>query len=345
MKPPFSQWPRTYGGPAGTGRLKSRPRDFQVVEQLGFEPGGGGEHVYLWVEKTGLNTEQLAAEFARFAGVSRRRVGYAGLKDKQALTRQWFCVHLPGKQELPWEECRGDGFRILRWLRHPRKLQRGALAGNRFQITLRQFEGDRRQAESILEQLSSQGFANYFGPQRFGHQGANVAHAVAMFEGREKVRNRHLRGLYLSAARALIFNQVLDYRVREGNWHIPLPGDLLMFDGGGAFFRAETLDDDIVERVRSLTLHPSGPLWGDRGELASAEAGEIERSAAGEWQTLARGLEREGLRRQRRPLRVQATDLSWSWQGDSLRLEFFLPAGVYATTLLREIIATEESDT
>ncbi len=341
MIPP--RWLRAYGGPAGGGVLKGIPEHFQVEEILGFAPDGEGEHVFLWVEKSGLNTDEVADRLARFASVARRQISYAGLKDRNALTRQWFSVHLPGKGALPWEDCRGEGFQVLQWRRNRRKLKRGALAGNRFRIRIHDFSGDRGQADGILSRIAEQGMANYFGLQRFGNGAGNIERALAWFEGGKKPGSRHLKGLYLSAARAWIFNRVLSSRVERGDWNKPLPGDLLMFDGGGAFFRVETVDDEIVSRVRALKIHPSGPLWGLGKDRASLAAGEIERRIAEECGELARGLERVAVKSARRALRIRPLDLSWSWEGDDLRLEFALPAGAYATALIRELIEIEDS--
>ncbi|BCX87797.1 tRNA pseudouridine13 synthase [Methylomarinovum tepidoasis] len=338
MKPPTC--PRTFGPPLGRAQVKQAAEDFQVEEILGFTPSGEGEHVFLWVEKRGRNTEDVAMELARFAGVPRRQVSYAGLKDRHALTWQWFCVHLPGRRELPWDGCRGDGFAVLRWTRNRRRLRKGALQGNRFRLRLQGFDGDRAAFEARLQQIARRGMPNYFGPQRFGHGGGNLARAVAMLQG-EKVRSRHHRGLYLSAARAVIFNQVLALRVEAGCWDRALPGDLLMFDGGGAFFRAEGIDAEIEARMARLALHPTGPLWGE-GEGAVGEAGAWEHRAVSLWPDLAAALVREA-KMQRRPLRVRVRDLRWEWEEPAaLRLSFTLPAGSYATGLVHELIETGE---
>ena len=338
MKPPVC--PRAFGPPLGTARLKARPEDFQVEEILGFEPSEEGEHVFLWVEKRGRNTEDVAAALARFAGVPRRQVSYAGLKDRHAVTRQWFCVQLSGKGEPPWQDCRGEGFAVRRWCRNRRRLRKGALEGNRFRLRLRDFDGDRVALEARLERIAREGMPNYFGPQRFGRDGANLEKAAAMLQGSGKTCSRHRRGLYLSAARAAIFNRVLALRVEAGCWDRPLPGDLLQFDGSGAYFAAAGIDAETGERVARLALHPTGPLWG-RGERAGGEAGRWEAQAAQEWAGLAAALEAETQAR-RRPLRVRVRALRWRWEGAALVLEFILPAGSYATRLVHELLETGE---
>ncbi len=333
------RWPTAFGGPVGRGRIKSCPEDFQVEEILGFEPCGDGEHVFLWVEKRGLNTDQVAEHLAAFARVPRQRVSYAGLKDRHALTRQWFCLHLPGGPEPPWSMCQGEGFRVLSWSRNRRRLRRGALSGNRFRIRIRRLSASAEELTAILRRIQCQGIPNYFGAQRFGREGNNLIRAQALLAGDEKIRCRHRRGLYLSAARALIFNQVLALRIAEKNWNRALPGDRFMFAQGNTFFSAG-VDPVIERRVAALEIHPSGPLWG-AGERADGEAGKIEAAAVSRWPQLADGLER-CTRAMRRPLRVPVTRLAWRLSAGELVLEFVLPAGSYATALIDELIELEE---
>ncbi|XSG83697.1 MAG: tRNA pseudouridine(13) synthase TruD [Methylohalobius sp. ZOD2] len=340
---PIPDWLRAYGGPYGKGVLKRRPEDFQVEEVLGFEPSGDGEHVFLWVEKRELNTEQAAEMLARFANVSRGRIGYAGLKDRHGVTCQWFSVHLPGRPDLPWHALDGDTIRIRQCTRNRRKLKRGALRGNRFRLCLRALNGDRERMETVLARIKAQGMPNYFGPQRFGREGGNLSRAKNLLTGQSVVRNRHLRSLYLSAARSFLFNQVLAVRIEQDNWHTLLPGDWLMFDGGKAGFLAELPDADIRSRVAALQLHPTGPLWGREGERATLDAGAIESRVIEACPKLARGLENAGVKGMRRPFRVRVGKLDWTWRDSDLALVFELPSGAYATSLVRELIETENS--
>ena len=195
-------WPVAFDGPAGYGKIRSRPDDFIVNEQLGFEPSGSGEHVFLEIEKVGENTEYVARALARFAGVRQRDIGYAGLKDRHARTRQWFSVWLPGKDDPCWEDFATDTIKILGFARHNKKLKRGVLVGNDFCLIVRDWRGDRMQTESILEAIKTHGLPNYFGEQRFGINGQNINQALAMFQG-AKVK-RPQRSLYLSAVRSFI---------------------------------------------------------------------------------------------------------------------------------------------
>ncbi|HHJ39184.1 MAG: hypothetical protein AXA67_11640 [Methylothermaceae bacteria B42] len=334
----MARWPYAFGMPEAQGYVKSIPEDFIVEEILGFDLSGEGEHLFLWVEKTNENTETVARQLADLAGIPRRQISYAGLKDRQAVTRQWFSLHLPGKKNPDWRLWGNFGFSVLKAVRHHRKLKKGALTGNRFRLRVRDITGDCDGVEARICQLAELGIPNYFGSQRFGYEGENVKHATAWFQGELTVKSRHLQGIYLSAARAWLFNQVLAARISKQAWNQPLNGDLLMFDGSGAFFRAEKLDEAIGTRVRQQHLHPSGPLWGVGDDKASHEAGEIELQAIKEYPQLAQGLEKYRVKLSRRPLRARLQDFEWEWRDKDLQLSFSLPSGSYATAVLRELV-------
>ena len=334
--------PYAHGGPAGSGLLKQTPEDFAVEEILGFAPSGEGEHVFLDLEKTGANTDEVAARIAEFAGVSRMSVSYAGLKDRQARTRQWFSVHLPGKQGPDWQALNGSELRVLEACRHNRKLKKGTLKGNRFHLRIRRLKADRAPLEQRLQQIARDGAPNYFGPQRFGRGGQNIDKAKALFDGSLTTRNRHLRGIYLSAARSHIFNLILAERVRRQNWNRALEGDAFTFPDSHSFF-CDALTPELLERVASFQIHPSGPLWG-KGELPTrSEARELEAAVAEQEAELCRGLERNNVEMARRALRINPGEFVWEWDGsdeggEQLLVSFTLPAGAYATTVLREAL-------
>ncbi len=309
-----------------------------VDEQLGFELSGAGEHVWLRLSKRAINTEQLARTLARIAGVPARAVGYAGLKDRHAVTRQWFSVQLPGREVPDWQRGLPDGVELLETVRHTRKLQKGAAAGNRFTITLRDCIGAPEALARRLATMAQHGVPNYFGEQRFGHDAGNLAHVRALFAGRETVHDRHRRGLYLSAARSHLFNAVLAQRVRDGTWGQLLDGEAVMLAGSRSFFAAARIDATLRARLAQHDVHPSGPLWG-RGELPTQGAVRaLEEAVAAHEAELVRGLAAEGLRQERRPLRLLPQALTAQWaDAATLVLSFALPAGSYATTLLREL--------
>lgn len=330
--------PFAHGAPPAHGILRHTPEDFQVEEQLGFEPEGEGEHLWLWVEKRGVNTEQVVRQLAKIAGVRQGAVGYAGLKDRHALTRQWLSVHLPKgdlDQAALWH---GGQWRIARAVKARRKIRRGGLRGNRFLITVRGLRGDVAAVEERLGRIAGRGVPNYFGEQRFGRD--NIPRAEAMVRGELRVADRHLRGIYLSSLRSALFNAVLARRVTDGSWQRALSGEALNLVGSRSFFVAEHIDDAIVRRLAIGDVHPSGPLWG-RGEpptLGEARALEEQVIAAcpAAW---SQACIDTGMAQERRPLRLAVVDLKWQWSdGDILQLDFSLGAGAYATAVLREIV-------
>ncbi len=336
-----SELPHAFGGPAGAGQLRVEPEDFVVREQPICAPDGAGEHVWLWVRKRNANTEWVARQLARCAGVTPREVSYAGLKDRRAVTEQGYSVQLPGKADPDWAAARIEGVEILRAVRHSRKLKRGALRGNAFEIRIRGVTAERGALESRLEAVAARGMPNYFGEQRFGRDGGNLAAALAMLRGEGPRVQKHERGLYLSAARSFLFNQVLAARVCDGSWERALPGDALQLDGRRAWFVPETVDAEIEARVRVLDVHPTGPLWGRGEPVTRADARALEDACLAGYQDTCAGLARAGLEQDRRALRVRVQDLAWSWETeDRLLLRFALPPGSYATALLRELVST-----
>jgi tRNA pseudouridine13 synthase len=332
--------PHAFGGPPLRGVLRSTPEDFFVDEDLGFAPDGAGEHVFVRVEKRGANTDFVARELARFAGVRPESVSFAGLKDRHAVTRQTFSIHLPGKSDPDWAALAHAEFRVLDASRHSRKLQRGALKGNRFRIVLREVEGDRDAAERVVESIRTQGVPNYFGEQRFGREAANVEKALRMFAGRRV--QRHERSLFLSAARSHLFNAVLAMRVERGNWNRALDGDVFMLAGSHSIFGPEPLMPELLARLASGDIAPTGPMWG-AGELRTRDAvAELENSVVAANPELAAGLATNGLRQERRSLVLRPGELAVNWLPDAgAELSFYLISGAYATVLLREIFYNE----
>ncbi len=339
---PFFPWPRTTTPALNTATLRAAPEDFVVEEQMPYTLAGAGEHLWVKLRKRGYNTEQVAKQLARSAGVTRREVGYAGMKDRHAVSVQWFSLHLAARPDPDWDSL-PEGMTVLESTRHSRKLKTGALAGNRFNIVLRDCSDGSliHYRDAVLrrsEAIRTQGVPNYFGEQRFGHGGGNVAAARAMFAGSGNVRDRKQGGIYLSAARSLIFNEVLARRVSAGSWDQALDGDAMMLNGSRSFFVPEGVDDIIRRRLAEADIHPSGPLWG-RGNLpTNAAVRELETTVASAHTDLVRGLEAAGLEQERRALRVIPQEFSTQWlDATALSLTFVLPPGSYATMLVREL--------
>lgn len=333
------EWPYFLGAPEAGGLIRSCPEDFVVEEIPRLVPEGQGSHLWLWVEKRSANTDWVARELAKVTGCPTRDVGYAGLKDRHAITRQWFSV--PGSDATleNLEKAGIEGVNILEGRKHTRKLKRGTLNGNRFNLRIRDFTGDSSQTDHRLEQIRVSGVPNYFGPQRFGHNGRNVEHGYNLLKKRARLP-RNKKSIYLSALRSFLFNQVLAERVRSGNWNSMINGELAMLDGTQSIFPCEIPDTDIEERCKRLDIHPTGPMPGDAGTQPTADAAELEQLVLRNWPQLTELLTAQRVQASRRSLRLYPAELEWSYSGSDMELAFVLPPGTYATTVLREILVT-----
>jgi tRNA pseudouridine13 synthase len=321
-------WPPVIDG----ARYRVRPEDFRVVEVLGFEPSGDGPHRLLRVEKRGCNTGWVAGQLARQLGVRGADVGYSGLKDRNAVTEQWFSVPASGPGRLDPDALAAAGIVVLADRPHGRKLRRGVHRANEFRLVLRDVRGDRTTIDDRLAAIAREGVPNAFGPQRFGRGGRNLELAQALAQGR-RLRRRD-RGFALSAARSLIFNALLARRVADGSWQRLLPGDRAGLAGSRSHFAVEEIDIELQTRLATHDVHPTGPLWG-RGELPGAGApAALEREVGRSLAPLDTLLEQAGLSQERRALRLSVEGLTWSWQAGALTLGFTLVAGGFATAVL-----------
>ncbi|MGO1502132.1 MAG: tRNA pseudouridine(13) synthase TruD [Marinobacter sp.] len=339
-------WPVSGGARVASAHLKTAPQDFRVSEVLEEFPDqpeipsavsvtGEGEHLCLRIEKIGDNTEFVAGALATLADCRSFDVGFCGLKDRHAVTNQWFSLYRPGMMDddAALIEQISERWPVKSAHRSVRKLRRGDHQGNHFTITLRQISAGREIVDSALERLKEQGAPNYFGPQRFGFGGGNLDRAIHIDPsalnrraGKGKRRGRGRPGgggddrknvLYFSAARSWFFNEVLADRVAQGSWRTPLPGE-------------------PVE-------HATGPLWGDGGTSASGETEQRERDTVALTPALAALFSVTRMKPERRPLVAMAKRLNWQWLDDgSLQLDFFLEPGQYATTVLGDIFELED---
>lgn len=326
-----------YGQPEAHGQLKNSPDDFIVEEQLGFSLTGEGEHLFLYIEKRGLNTEELVKALARSLQRPAKTISYAGLKDRQATTRQWLSIHCPGEHIENADSLNGEGWRVLQSSRHNKKLKTGALSANQFQLVLREVD-QINVVEQRLAQVKKSGVPNYFGEQRFGYQGQNLIKAQQVLFDNAKIKDRFLRGIYYSAARSMLFNLILSRRIELQNWNKALAGDVMQLSGTHSIFQIEQPDEAIVQRVAELDLSPAAPLWGKGAEMATAEALDLQQDILREYQNWCEALERHDLQRAYRALRLPVTDLIWQWQDNNLSLQFSLDAGCYATSVVRELM-------
>jgi tRNA pseudouridine13 synthase len=334
-------WPYALGAPAASGMIRCAPEDFVVEEIARVDPVGEGAHLWLWVEKLSANTDWVARQLASRYGCRPRDVGYAGLKDRHALTRQWFSVPLAENDPDGCEEIDIEGVQVLATRRHTRKLKRGTLDGNRFELVVRDFEGDAAETTRRLERIRAEGVPNYFGPQRFGRSGQNVASGFdALRNGIRLPRNK--RSIYLSALRSFLFNHVLAERVRRGDWNAIIEGELAMLHGTHSVFPCDNPDAEIEDRCLRHDIHPTGPMPGKGGTAPAGVALALENAVLGEWVEMTGVLAAQGVKADRRALRLVPASLEWTFEEDVLRLTFTLPPGAYATTILREILVSKE---
>lgn len=331
-------WPTAWGAPPARATIRTQPDDFQVTELLGFEPCGEGEHVYLFLEKRKLNTRDVVDRIAALSGVRARDIGYCGLKDRNARTRQWFSVGLAGRSQPDWEALQAEGgIRVLHQCRHRRKLRRDSHRGNRFCLRLRDLHGDRAVLEQRLEQVRDAGVPNYFGEQRFGRGGSTLSGARRWVRGGRRPPAAR-RGLFLSALRAYLFNQLLAQRVNSDNWNVLSPGEACMLAGSRSFFVCTAEDTDLARRLAAGDIHPGLPLWGRAAPGAASMLSGHRRTLA-QWQDICAFLEEVGVDVAWRSARLLPDDFCWRFCEDgTLQLDFVLGAGSYATALLGEFV-------
>jgi len=365
------------GKPTALGIYKVLPEDFMVEEQIAFELSGKGEHLWCWVEKVSENTDWVAQQLAKWAGVSPAKVNVAGQKDRHAVTRQWFSIHLPKRNDPDLKLFKVKNVTLLKMVRHQRKLQIGGLSGNRFTLVIRDIKvTEEGGGENLIEMLharlqaiQTEGVPNYFGEQRFGLHGRNIKQGIKLLAGELPKVKRNQKSLYLSSIRSWLFNVLLSQRVEKRNWNQLLTGDVLQLEGSNKWF-VEDNSADLSSRVASGDLHPTGALYG-YGELPTkALALGIEQEIAEPFSDWVQGLEEYGVQQARRALRVLPQDLIWQWlpassdslektdaltqlfkplkEGDGwqespvLQLSFTLRAGSYATMVLRELLLGED---
>ncbi|RJG39992.1 tRNA pseudouridine(13) synthase TruD [Motilimonas pumila] len=329
-----------HGEPDISARFKAEIEDFAVTERLGFDIAGEGEHVFIRVQKRDENTQYLARQIAKVAGLPAKAVTYAGLKDKRGVTEQTFSVHIPGLVTPDFSELNNEQVTILEIKRHNKKLKTGALAGNSFVIRLRDVS-DIAALESRLAIVKAHGVPNYFGEQRFGFQGGNIEAAKAMFAGK-KIKDRFKKSMYLSAARSYLFNLVVSARIKDGIAEQVIAGDCCGLVGSRSYFTTEALDDTLPPRLAAKNIQLTAPLWG-KGELASnLDALAFEQGALEGQTELQQGLEANGLRQERRAMLIQPQEFNYRFEGSDAILEFYLESGCYATSVVRELVRLQD---
>lgn len=335
-----------HGKPLSTGVIKATPEDFIVVEDLGYAPDGEGEQLLVRIRKSGCNTRFVAEALAKFLRVPLRDLSYAGMKDRQAVTEQTLCFRLPGKAMPDLSSFQLEGCEILAVARHKRKLRTGALAGNAFRLIIRHLSQP-QDVQQRLKQICQAGVPNYFGEQRFGRNSHNLTMAQQWARNEIQIRDRNKRSLILSAARSALFNQVTSARLqKQGTLTTVMAGDALQLTGRGSWFVAQPEElESLQQRVLNNELRITAPLpgGGESGTQHSAFA--LEQQCLAGATELITLLERERVDAARRAMLVIPRDMQWNWQDDAtLEMAFWLPAGSFATSVVRELLQQEGND-
>ncbi len=327
------------GKPESSGQIRSTMADFKVFEELPFSPVGEGEHLLIHLEKSGQNTLFVAQQLAKYFGIKEALVSYAGLKDRFAITQQWFGVHLPGKTQYDLSDLAIEGVTVLSYARHNKKLKVGALKANRFELILRHVT-EIEALKMRWQRIVSYGVPNYFGEQRFGIDGGNIDKALALFAG-GKVKDKKKRGIYLSAARSYLFNQIVSQRIAQQQFYQLTSGDVCMLSGTQSVFKIDEIDDTLLARLAEKDIDITAPLWG-AGELKTSKTIQaFEQQIADDFPQIRDGLARFGLKQERRRIRLCVTEARFealTEEDNCIKVTFTLPTGCFATTILRELL-------
>ena len=322
-----------YGKPIATASLRSQPEDFKVQEMISLQPDGEGEHLWLYLRKREMNTQFLAKKIAKWAGIQERHVAYAGLKDRHAVTEQWFSVHLPGKQEPDLGLLADDEVEVISASRHSQKLRSAVLLANRFSIRLR----DVSDPELLLQRwpLVVQGVPNYFGEQRFGINGGNIEKARRMFAG-QRVK-RSLQSILISSARSLLFNEMVSARHQQGLHESLISGDVMKLAGSNSTF-VQQGEPDLPERLASGDVQLTAPLWGRGADKLEGDYAKWVQATTEKHPDLCQGLDKVGAKLMFRPISLVPQCAQIELQGGDVVLNFVLQPGSFATSVLRELV-------
>ncbi len=338
----FELLPTAYNAELVKGDIRTSNSDFRVKEVLAFEPSGEGEHLFLQLEKNGCNTDWVIKQVQKTFGLSSREVGYAGKKDRNSISEQWFSLHLPGKEVQP-SLIESPSITVKNAVRHNKKLRVGSIKENQFEIVVRNLSS--KLDQKALEQIVLRGFPNYFGTQRFGKEFGNLEKANQLLVEGKKIKNRNLKGLVLSSARSYLFNLQLAKRIEADNWTKVIPGDCINLDNSQSYYHLDKPTNEEQLRIDQADTHICGWLAGKQPSEATTEALAFELEAIKGFQPWLLGLNRFNLDSQRRSYRAFAKNLKVTEQGNTASLSFSLGRGCFATSLLKELVMCNDAST
>lgn len=328
------------GKPSADAKVKAQAQDFQVIEDLGYEFTGEGEHFMVKIRKQGENTTYVANELAKACGVQSKNVSWAGLKDRHAVTEQWLSVHLPkqgDELDIAEFEAQHPQVKIVETARHNKKLRPGDLKGNKFTIRLVDVT-DIQDVEARLAKIQSLGVPNYFGAQRFGKEGSNLSEARRWGRDNVRTRNQNKRSLYLSTARSWIFNHIVSHRIESECFNLLLDGDLVQDTNGELVLVDESNKQDLQKLITDGKRLLTASLAGDNALPTQGEAEQLENKFLDAEPDLMKLIRGNRMRHDRRPVALYANDMAWNVENNDVVVSFSLPAGSFATSILREVV-------
>lgn len=334
-------YPYAVDAPVDHARIRSCAEDFIVDEVLGFTPDGDGEHLLLRVRKRERNSYDVIQWLSQRMGAPRRDIGFCGMKDRVAVTSQWFSLPAKANQRVPVGIS--DGIEVVETALHGRKLRRGQHRANRFEIRLRDPSDAGGDIEQRFERICRDGVPNYFGPQRFGRDGENVDNAMAMLNGRYRARNPQIKGILLSSLRSFLFNEILAERVDAGNWNLPLSGDVFQRDDNGERFQSNADQEQLRRQCQTHEIHPTAVLTGPGEDNVVGEARALETQVLGRHGDITAALLDRGPSVDRRSLRLKPTAATFRRDDEGIVVGFELGRGSFATSLLRELVNDSDS--
>ena len=322
------------------GQIRLQAKDFKVTELLDIELSNQGEHLWLYLEKIDSNTNWVAKQLSNVCQVPQKNIGFAGQKDRHAITKQWFSIQLPKITDVDKiQKALPEEISILKSGIHHRKLKIGQLDGNKFCIRIKNIKGDKQQIEKNIDLVKSHGVPNYFGEQRFGHDMGNIQKAGDWFTGNYKVKTRNLKSLLISTARSHIFNLIIAKRIEHGIWDKSITGDILQLNNSKSWFpETDASSDEISQRLNEFDIHLTAAMWGEQSTQAKADCASLETEIANQFPKYKIGFEKFRLKQDRRAMRIVANNLQYNWLDNDLELSFELSSGSYATSIIREIL-------
>lgn len=326
-----------------SGIIRFTPEDFQVTEISDIELSGEGEHLWMYVQKTNCNTDWVAKYLSNVCQVPRRQVGFAGLKDRHAITKQWFSIQLPKVSDIEKiNSALPDEISVLQSNKHSRKIKIGQLDANKFEIMIRDIKGNKAQIEKNMGSIVENGVPNYFGPQRFGHDMGNIQKCKDWFSGSYKVKSKNLKSLLISTARSHIFNCIVAKRIEDKIWDTTIVGDILQLNKSHSWFpMSDATPDEISKRLKEFDIHITAAMYGEDLVQSTDICAELETQIAEQFPIYQQGFEKFRLKQDRRAVRICPIDFKYEWIDENLLLNFKLLPGSYATGIIREILLVD----